>query len=94
LTCIAPLTRRICPWPGGGPLASVEGVMEQELGLAVRLVGLPDFAEGVRAVLVDKDRTPAWQPASLAAISDDAVNCLFKPLLEEERLRPDYYLQD
>jgi enoyl-CoA hydratase len=32
-----------------------------------------DFFEGIRAQLIDKDRNPKWQPATLEAISDDDV---------------------
>jgi enoyl-CoA hydratase len=32
-----------------------------------------DFFEGIRAQLIDKDRNPKWQPATLDAISDDDV---------------------
>ena len=39
-----------------------------EYRLAQQVIQLPDFREGVRAVLVDKDRTPRWNPASLAAV--------------------------
>ena len=28
----------------------------------------PDLPEGVRAQLIDKDRSPRWQPATLAEI--------------------------
>jgi len=36
-------------------------LIDQELSLAEALVTGPDFAEGVRAQIVDKDRTPRWQ---------------------------------
>ena len=32
----------------------------------------PDLAEGIRAQLVDKDRSPRWQPASIAELKTDA----------------------
>lgn len=35
--------------------------MRMEYGLMVRMIGYPDFAEGVRALLIDKDGAPAWQ---------------------------------
>jgi enoyl-CoA hydratase len=47
------------------------------LALDLRMAGLmcrqPDFAEGVRAVLVDKDRAPRWQPADCAAVDRAAI---------------------
>ena len=49
--------------------------LELEYRLAQQVIGLPDFAEGVRAVLVDKDRAPRWNPSSLAAVS--GVDTLF-----------------
>jgi enoyl-CoA hydratase len=36
-----------------------------ELALVTRIIRLPDFAEGVRAMVVDKDRAPRWQPARI-----------------------------
>ena len=41
-----------------------------------------DFAEGVRALLVDKDRSPRWQPATLAEVDDALVDSLLAPRFE------------
>ena len=37
-----------------------------------------DFLEGVRAVLVDKDNAPRWQPAAIEAVSEDAIDAFFR----------------
>ena len=39
--------------------------LEAELALTRRVTMHPDFAEGVRAMVVDKDRSPKWQPSDL-----------------------------
>ncbi|WP_254700045.1 enoyl-CoA hydratase/isomerase family protein [Trinickia violacea] len=39
-----------------------------ELGIATRAIDEGDFREGVRAHLVDKDRQPRWQPATLTEV--------------------------
>jgi len=38
----------------------------------------------VRAVLVDKDKNPKWQPESLEKISDAFVDRFFLPLGDKE----------
>jgi enoyl-CoA hydratase len=52
-----------------------------EYRLAVRVLAGHDFREGVRAALVDKDRSPRWQPSSLAGVTDIAP--FFAPLQNE-----------
>lgn len=42
-----------------------------------------DFTEGIRAVLVDKDNSPAWQPATLGAVDAARVQRFFEPLSAE-----------
>lgn len=46
-------------------------VFREELILSVQCARHPDFIEGVRALLVDKDNTPRWQPATVADVSDE-----------------------
>ena len=41
---------------------------------------LSDFFEGVRAVLVDKDQKPAFDPPTLEAVSTAALEAFFAPL--------------
>ncbi len=62
--------------------------VEQALALEYRLtqhfVMAHDFYEGVRAVLIDKDQNPHWQPAALAEIDDATVEAYFAPLGDGE----------
>jgi enoyl-CoA hydratase len=46
--------------------------------LGVLMIAGADFKEGVRAGLIDKDRTPVWRPASTLEISDSLIEELFK----------------
>ena len=63
---------------------SLEEALEQEYRVGLRFLTGPDFREGIRAQVVDKDRDPHWQPASLAEVSRDDVEAYFAPLGERE----------
>lgn len=54
--------------------------LKMEYRIAARAVMAHDFREGVRATLIDKGATPAWQPAQLAGVSDEAVAGYFADL--------------
>jgi enoyl-CoA hydratase len=62
--------------------------MRMEYGIMVRLIHHPDFKEGVRALLIDKDNKPNWQPARPEAIGERDVAAFFEPLPPEEEWRP------
>jgi len=51
----------------------LEPCLNQEFRLGLNLIRDPDFAEGVRAAVVDKDRNPNWYPARLEDVMPDDV---------------------
>ena len=63
---------------------SLEEALEQEYRVGVRCLAGPDFREGIRAQVVDKDRNPQWKPASLAEVSPAAVEGFFASLGDRE----------
>ena len=64
---------------------SLEEVFAMELGLAIQFCRHPDFREGVRALLIDKDNTPRWSPSTLAEVSDTYVEEHFTPPWPEDQ---------
>lgn len=65
-------------------LDSLEEVLNQEFRVSLRALHWPDFAEGIRAQLVDKDRNPAWSPATLDRVSAEVVSGAFADLGDRE----------
>jgi enoyl-CoA hydratase len=58
--------------------------MAQEFRIGARVVRRHDFLEGVRAVVVEKDHAPRWQPATLAEVTHEMLDEIFAPLGERE----------
>lgn len=61
-------------------LPSLEAALDVEYRLCTRLFEEGEFPEGVRALLVDKDKAPKWRPATLADVGDAVVEKLLAPL--------------
>src|SRR3546814_1689855 len=56
--------------------------MRQEYAVAATVVQRPDFLEGVRAVLIDKDNAPKWNPATPEGVTDHMIDTIFAPMPE------------
>ncbi len=54
--------------------------MAMEYRIASRVLTRPDFAEGVRAVIIDKDHAPKWNPATAQGVTDDLIAAIFAQL--------------
>lgn len=62
--------------------------MAMEYRIASRVLTRPDFAEGVRAVIVDKDNAPKWDPAQPEDVTDALLDSIFAPLPNDEEWKP------
>lgn len=72
----------------GRTMPTFEDEMRQEYAVGVRVVQRHDFIEGVRAVIVDKDNAPRWNPATPEAVSDHLIDQIFAPLPDDEAWSP------
>jgi len=45
----------------------------------MQCIHAPDFREGIRAMLIDKDFRPQWKHASLHEVADIEVMSMFQP---------------
>jgi enoyl-CoA hydratase len=72
----------------GARMASFADEMRQEYRIATRVSSRHDFQEGVRALIIDKDNKPAWNPATLDGVSDALLDEIFAPLPPGEEWTP------
>jgi enoyl-CoA hydratase len=61
----------------GRESSSLVECLEREFTAATEILRNLDFYEGVRAAIVDKDRNPAWSPATLEAVTDADLDRYF-----------------
>lgn len=62
-----------------GRRRSLADVFRMEYDVALGCCASHDFPEGIRALLIDKDRQPHWQPARLADVDAALLDRHFKP---------------
>lgn len=53
--------------------------LARELGACMHILLGPDFYEGVRAAVIDKDRNPKWSPPTIALVNDEMIGRFFEP---------------
>ncbi len=62
----------------------LETCLEREFAGTLQVVKVPDFYEGIRAAIIDKDRNPTWSPARLEDVAPESVEAFFAA--RDERL--------
>jgi enoyl-CoA hydratase len=72
----------------GGSMTRFSDNMAMEYRIGARVVQRHDFLEGVRAVIVDKDNSPKWDPPTLEAVDETLLDGIFAPLPSREEWSP------
>lgn len=67
-----------------GKSLSLRDCMRLEWRICNHIAAGHDFYEGVRAVIIDKDHRPNWQPATLEQVSEAEIEAYFSPVPEGE----------
>lgn len=60
-----------------GKQMSVADCFRMEMNMSMHFMHSDDFYEGVRSVLVDKDRNPSWSPATIEEVKREDVEAFF-----------------
>ncbi|WP_248763021.1 enoyl-CoA hydratase/isomerase family protein [Pseudarthrobacter sp. SSS035] len=63
---------------------TLDEALAQEYRVGLRFLVAPDFREGIRAQVVDKDRIPQWKPATLHEVHASDMERFFAPLGDRE----------
>uniref|UniRef100_A0A8D2CKH2 3-hydroxyisobutyryl-CoA hydrolase n=1 Tax=Sciurus vulgaris TaxID=55149 RepID=A0A8D2CKH2_SCIVU len=63
-----------------GSSQTLQDVLTMEYRLSQACMRGHDFHEGVRAVLIEKDQSPKWKPATLKEVTDEDLDNYFKSL--------------
>jgi enoyl-CoA hydratase len=72
----------------GAKMQSFADEMRQEYRIACRVSQRHDFLEGVRALIIDKDNAPKWDPPTLAGVTEKMLDDIFAPMPSGEEWTP------
>eukprot|EP01038_Epipyxis_sp_PR26KG_P013447 gene13447-18031_t len=63
-----------------GHSLDLKSCLEMEYRIMMNCMKSSDFSEGIRALLIDKDNKPVWNPKSIEDVHDDYIESFFTPL--------------
>ncbi len=66
-----------------GAQMNFDDCMRMEYRITQHFLRHPDFYEGIRSVVIDKDRTPSWRPDTLEEITPEILEEFFEPMAED-----------
>ncbi len=72
----------------GAKCATFADNMRMEYRIVRRILTRADFAEGVRAVIVDKDNAPVWDPPTPSGVTPELLDAIFSPLPADQEWKP------
>lgn len=72
----------------GGKARTFAENMAMEYRIGARVVQRHDFLEGVRAVIVEKDNAPKWNPPTPSDVDEATLDAIFAPLPSAEEWSP------
>lgn len=78
----------VTPWLvwnqlGKGQQMSLKDIFRMELAIAMECIRRPDLAEGIRALLVDKDKSPKWSFAAVEDVPEAVIEQHFQPVWDD-----------
>jgi enoyl-CoA hydratase len=65
-------------------MTTVDECLVQDYRVSRRFMDQHDLSEGIRAAVIDKDRSPRWEPSTLSGVTPDMVARHFAPLGHED----------
>jgi len=63
-----------------GQNKTLKQVLDMEFGIATQCVQSHDTIEGIRAVLIEKDKAPRWNPPQVSQVDDSVIDKYFKTI--------------
>ena len=86
---MSPTSLKVTFWQlRSGARLDFDDVMRMEYRIVQRIMRGRDFFEGVRAVIIDKDKAPKWSPPRLADVRDADIDLYFERDGAEELTLP------